>query len=153
MINLKGVLATTALCGLAAGCAMPGSTGEPAVDLKAAIANQDRPPADVARDMVRKPTLLMAFSGVKPGDKVLELIPGTGYFTRIFSNIVGPSGHVYALVPSELMKVAPKSADDANLLVKEANFSNVTVLMAPTSSVAAPEPVDMVWTSDNYHDI
>ena len=36
-----------------------------------------------------------------PGDKVLDLIPGDGYWTRIFSRIVGPEGKVYALVPAE----------------------------------------------------
>ncbi len=95
----------------------------------------------------------MAFAGVKPGDKVLELIPGTGYFTRIFSNIVGPTGHVYTLIPDELMQVAPKSADDVNVIVKQAPFSNVSVSMKPTADVMASEPVDLVWTSDNYHDI
>ena len=36
------------------------------------------------------------FAGIKPGDTVVDLIPGGGYFTRIFSKVVGPTGHVYA---------------------------------------------------------
>src|SRR5690242_18863229 len=50
-------------------------------------------------DPKRHPAEIIAFSGVKPGDKLLELIPGAGYWTRILSRIVGPSGHVYAVWP------------------------------------------------------
>ena len=153
MKNLKFVLAASLLCGLVAGCAMPNQSTAATDNLQSAISNPDRPQADVERDVLRKPAMLMAFSGIKPGDKVLELIPGTGYFTRIFSNIVGPAGHVYALVPDELMKVAPKSADDVTLLMKQAPFSNVSLSMTATAAIAAAEPVDLVWTSDNYHDI
>ena len=39
--------------------------------------------------------------GVKAGDKVVGLIPGSGYFTKIFSKVVGPSGHVYMIWPNE----------------------------------------------------
>jgi predicted methyltransferase len=40
---------------------------------------------------------------------VLELIPGSGYFTRVFSAIVGPKGHVYVVWPNEYAK---EDADD-----------------------------------------
>ena len=46
----------------------------------------------------------MTFAEVKPGQKVLELIPGGGYFTRVFSAIVGPQGHVYTVWPNEYAK-------------------------------------------------
>src|SRR5476649_1817016 len=51
--------------------------------------------ADKALDAHRHGPELMAFARVKPGDKVLELIPASGYFTRLFSRIVGPAGRVY----------------------------------------------------------
>lgn len=153
MKNLQLVLVASALCGFTFGCAMPTQSGEPPAYLQTAIANPDRPQADLEKDGLRKPLLLMSFAEVKPGEKILELIPGTGYFTRIFSNIVGPSGHVYALVPSELIKVAPKSADDVNAMLAQPTFSNVTVSITPSAAVTAAEPVDLVWTSDNYHDI
>ena len=50
-------------------------------------------------DSRRHPGPLVALAGVKPGDKVLDLIPGGGYWTRIFSKIVGPTGKVYAVWP------------------------------------------------------
>ena len=46
--------------------------------------------ADQSIDARRKVEQVMTFTEVKPGQKVLELIPGTGYFTRVFSVLVGP---------------------------------------------------------------
>ena len=54
-----------------------------------------RPP-DTERDAMRRPAEMMAASGIKAGDKVIELVPGGGYVTRLISKIVGPMGHVYA---------------------------------------------------------
>jgi predicted methyltransferase len=53
--------------------------------------------ADRAIDERRKVAEVVTFSEAKPGDKVLELIPGSGYFTRVFSKVVGPQGRVYAV--------------------------------------------------------
>ena len=59
---------------------------------------------DSADDDRRKAAAVMAFSGAKPGQKVLELVPGHGYWTRIFSGIVGSAGHVYTVWPNEMGK-------------------------------------------------
>src|SRR5271168_3125491 len=61
--------------------------------IAAAIADPNRPDADKQRDANRKPAETLAFAGVKPGDRVAELFPGGGYFTRLFSKIVGAGGH------------------------------------------------------------
>ena len=67
--------------------------------INAAGADPARPEADTKRDADRHPALTLAFAGVKPGDRVVELIPGGGYFTRLLSAVVGPNGKVYAVVP------------------------------------------------------
>ncbi len=54
---------------------------------------------DVARDGDRKPAEVIAFSQIKPGMVVVDLVPGDAYYTMILSKLVGPKGHVYALVP------------------------------------------------------
>lgn len=121
--------------------------------IAAAVASPDRPPADVQRDAARKPAELLAFAGVKPGDRVADLIPGGGYFTRLFSKAVGPTGHVYAVVPTEFIKLAPKSLAAAQAIPAQAGFGNVTVVSEPLAALAAPEALDVAWTSDNYHDV
>ena len=130
--------------------AQPSQARETAID--AAIA-APRPAADTARDATRKPAALIAFAGIKPGDKIGDFMPGTGYFTRIFSHLAGPGGHVYAIIPSELAAVAPKIPAGIKALAAEPAYANVTTVIVPTAQTGAPEKLDVVWTSQNYHDI
>lgn len=114
----------------------------------ASISDPGRPAEDVARDATRKPAEMLSFSGIKAGDSVLELLPGGGYFTRIFSKEIGPSGHLYAAVPD------PKGADAepaAAAIAAQPGYSNVTVV--PILPLPATPPLDVIWTSWNYHDL
>jgi predicted methyltransferase len=117
-----------------------------------AVANPARPDADRQRDGDRKPADVVAFSGIQPGWKVVDFIPGTGYFSRIFSAAVGPGGHVYAFLPTELQTVAKVTFPPTGTPIYP-GFANVTAITSPANAFATPEPVDMVWISDNYHDL
>ncbi len=94
----------------------------------------------------RKVAELVAFAEVAPGQKVLELIPGSGYFTRVFSKVVGPKGRVYAVWPKEYDESMAKIRAVADA------YHNVELLVQPAAKLTAPEPVDVVFTSQNYHD-
>jgi predicted methyltransferase len=113
----------------------------------AAVNDAARPAEDKARDQNRKPGESIAFAGIKAGDKVVDLVPGRGYFTRIFAKAVGPSGKVYAVVPQHMME---RAGEATKKMASE--YSNVTVLPQNLSQLSVPEPVDVVWTSLNYHD-
>src|SRR6516162_951882 len=65
-----------------------------------AVTDPSRPDSDTARDADRKPAQTLEFAGVKPGDKVADYVADAGYFTRLFANIVGSTGHVYAVEPT-----------------------------------------------------
>ncbi len=117
--------------------------------LSAAVADPLRPATDTARDVHRKPAEIVAFAGVKPGDKVAELFPGGGYYTRILAKTVGPKGHVYALVPAGFAN-RPGGLDAINALA--AQYGNVTVVPADLAKFTLDQPVDVVWTTENYHD-
>lgn len=118
-----------------------------------ALSNKDRPEADRARDKARKPAELLAFTGMGPGMKVADLMPGQGYFTRIFSNVVGKTGHVYALVAAERVAEKPDAADAVKAIAADPAFSNVSVLVESMQALSLPTPVDVAWTSQNYHDV
>jgi predicted methyltransferase len=118
----------------------------------AAIADPARPAGDTKSDPNRKPAETVAFAGLRPGDRVVDLLPGKGYFTHIFAKVVGPKGWVYAYFPSDLDErykknnvQIPPPADPA--------FPNVSYLHEPVAKFLVPEKVDMVWTSQNYHDL
>lgn len=116
-----------------------------------AVNDPDRA-ADKVEDARRKVALVMTFAEVKPGQKVLELIPGTGYFTRVFSAIVGPTGHVYTVWPNEMEKYSAKGFAKLTALATEPHYANISLLQQPAAKLTSPEPVDLVFTSQNYHD-
>src|SRR5690242_18481106 len=64
-------------------------------DYKAAVSDPDRPASERELDAARKPDEVLAFYGVKSGDKVADLWAGRGYYTAILSEVVGPKGMVY----------------------------------------------------------
>ena len=107
---------------------------------------------DRADDARRHGPELMAFSRVKRGDRVLELIPGGGYFTRLFSRIVGPGGRVYAVWPQPYADEDVPDVQALKALAAKPEWRNVTQLIQPAAKLAAPESVDVVFTSQNYHD-
>ena len=77
-----------------AGCVGTGGTQTP-VDYAAIIAAPERTEADRATDVRRKAVQLLAFTGVRPGMKVLDLATGAGYSTELMARAVGPTGVVY----------------------------------------------------------
>jgi predicted methyltransferase len=121
--------------------------------ISAAIADPARPAADRKQDVNRKPLAVLEFAGVKPGDRVADFIPGGGYVTRLFSKIVGNNGHVYAVVPEELFNMRSNVDAAVKAIAADPGYANVTVLKEPAERFSAPEKLDMVWTSMNYHDL
>jgi predicted methyltransferase len=120
-----------------------------------AVADPARPDADRQADADRKPAESVAFAGIKPGQKVVDLWPGGGYFTRIFSVVVGPKGHVFAVPPPRRPNAPPNAPDPAarvQAIAADPHYSNVTVIQVTPAELSLPEPVDVVWTSRNYHD-
>jgi len=131
-----------------------GPESGPSAYIQAALADPSRPAAQVQLDPLRKPADVIAFSGVKPGDQVADFMPGNAYFTRILSGVVGSKGEVYAFLPTE--QLAHCSADEVagtNAVETDRRYSNVKVLRARAEEFAAPHPLDVVWTAQDYHDL
>lgn len=107
---------------------------------------------DTADDTRRQMAAVMTFTEVKPGQKVLELVPGEGYWTLVFSQIVGPKGHVYTVWPDEMAKYSKKGYARVAKLAATPEFSNISPLKEPAADLSAPVSVDLVFTCQNYHD-
>lgn len=122
----------------------------PADPVAAAIADTTRPPDDVARDAARKPAVLLAFADVKPGMAVVDWVPGGGYFTRLFADVVGDEGKVYAWVPAELKDKYDLGKSAEAIAIQHRNVLAVIEPMLATTSI---RDADIVWTSQNYHDL
>ena len=119
----------------------------------ATISNSTRPAEDIARDAARKPAVMMAFAKVKRGQTVVDMLPGAGYFTRVFSQTVGPKGHVIALVPDQYAKSYPAAATVMTALGAEPAYKNVQVAIRALTDIAPAGTADVVWTAQNYHDL
>jgi len=66
--------------------------------LAKAVADSARTPKFVARDRFRHPAEELTFFGLKPNMTVIEVWPGSGYWTEILGPYLKSSGHYYAAV-------------------------------------------------------
>ncbi len=145
---LLALASTSSLSGAAS------AAGSPADAIAAAIADPARPTTDTDRDANRKPAETLAFAGVKPGDQIGDYAAGSGYFTRLFSAVVGAKGHVYASVPSPLFQYPNIIKGIADVQVYGVAHPNVTVTFSSALGAAKyPEKLDVFWISQNYHDL
>lgn len=77
----------------------PEAPAAAAIDYSAFVDTPERPEADILADANRKPAEVLALMALQPGDTVLEIEAGGGYFTEILSRTVGPDGKVYMQNP------------------------------------------------------
>lgn len=133
-----------------------GALAAPAIpaNIQKALADPARPATDTSRDAGRKPGPVLAFTGIKPGMVVVDLLPGNGYYTRLLARAVGPKGRVYAYFGTQYdarLKGQGKDPDMQFMDLKQ-TYPNLGVIHGPLEQFVTPEQVDLVWTSDNYHD-
>ena len=109
-------------------------------NVAAALSDAARPDADKARDAMRKPADMIAFAGVKAGSRVVDLVPGGGYFTRIFSKVVGAKGHVYAVMPEEMVKFSAKALDGVSAILANPTYTNTTFDVGTITGIGLLRP-------------
>ncbi|HEX5477128.1 MAG TPA: hypothetical protein VFX09_04665 [Burkholderiales bacterium] len=114
------------------------------------LASPDRSAADRKNDLRRKPGLLLAFIGVRPGMTVMDLSSGGGYTTELLARAVGPAGTVYG---------QSSRAGTAARLAERAGNPAAGKIVSVTSSLDDPVPpglsgsLDLVTFMFNYHDL
>jgi len=140
MTQVRWLLGTLLVL-MSAGCAAT------TTDYSAILSNPDRPANELELDAARKPSDVMAFYGVKKGDRVADLWAGRGYYTAILSEVVGADGLVYTVNPS--------SRDEINQRWKSPKFANVRVADGPFEKLALAQDgsLDFVLIHLNYHDL
>lgn len=143
---LKPLILAAALALTAAGASA--QTHEHHADAyAAAVADPLRPASEVARDPLRKPAEMLAFADIGPGDRVADIRPEEGYFTRLFARAVGADGHVYAFVPTQTAERENAYADTL-----AADYPNVSRVTGALETMAFDSPLDVVFMGQEYHD-
>src|SRR5207244_11636783 len=91
-------------------------------DYGAIVASPDRSEADRQSDQRRNPELLLAFTGVRPGMRVLDMGAGGGYSTELLARAVGSHGTGYA---QDSQAVPPRAAERCDERATTSGMRNV----------------------------
>ncbi|MEJ1961078.1 MAG: methyltransferase [Gammaproteobacteria bacterium] len=116
--------------------------------IRSAVESPGRSAEEKARDANRKPAEVLALSGVKPGDKVVEFASFGQYFTKLLSDIVGPKGGVYMY---DLPYTEARSGAASRAFV--AAHPNSKYELVDYNVLKLPENVDIVFNVLYYHDL
>jgi predicted methyltransferase len=101
-----------------------------------------------------KQSELIRFAGVDAGATVIDVYPGSGDWTRIFSDVVGPEGRVYSFVPAEVAHFKNDPVGLTRALAEEPGRGNVDAVSASLSALTeVTKPADVLWLHLFYHDL
>ena len=112
-----------------------------------AVNDPRRPEADRARDQLRQTRAMLEFTGLLPGMAVADIRPEEGFFTRLFSMMVGDQGRVYAFVPNQ---TAGRENAFGDALATD--YSNVSRVTGALETMDFDRPLDVVFMGEEYHD-
>lgn len=162
----RPVLALAVTAALLAACAHAGTTNPPPAAatapeaapraLEAAIGNPARTPAFVARDVYRHPAETLAFFGITPAARVIEMNPGAGWYSEILAPYLQQDGHYVAAVP----RAAADSGAGRRNAALQAKFAEAPALFAKaalleydpaTPVLGEAGSIDVVLTFRNVH--
>lgn len=118
---------------------------------EAKILSIGRSTKEIERDASRKPIEILKFAQIKNGQKIVDYVPGTGYFTRIFSNAIGEKGSVTALTPQIFIDTFAKGIIPQ--YANEGGFKNINSIASNDDNLNIPKDIDVFFTAQNYHDI
>lgn len=97
---------------------------------------------------------LIRFATVTAGTTVIDVYPGNGDWTRIFSDVVGPEGRVYSFVPGEVAHFKNDPVGLMRTLAQELGRENVDAVSADVAAIAEAIPAaDVIWMHLFYHDL
>ena len=153
----KVLCALVGLAFTAGACAAPATSAAPAVDpqLAALVANPQRSAPFIARDAARHPAEELSYFGLKPNMTVVELWPGTGYWTEILGPYLAKGGHYYVAQP-----VPGNKEEDEGVARWQARVDKMkdrvgaitqTHLGKDHYDIAPPGSADLVVTFRNLH--
>jgi predicted methyltransferase len=115
-----------------------------------ALHNKERPDDDRDSDKSRKPEQILDFSKITSGMVIADLDAGAGYYTELFSFLVGTTGKVY-------MQNGPRyigrHSDKVEERLEDNRLTNAIRLDSSYKNLNLPDNIDLVFISLAYHDI
>lgn len=137
----------TPLFGAAMLFALPAAAAAPDKAVAAAVADKQRLADNRKQDEGRHPADVLAFAQVKRGSTVADLLAGSGYYSEMLADLVGPKGTVIPMNSPGFHK-----AETWATLLKA--HPNMAPMVRPVNQMTlAPKSVDMIFTHLVYHDL
>ncbi len=135
------------------GTASVAAEGAKAPDYEAIVASADRSDADRQTDQRRQPAKMLAFTGVKPGIKVLDMEANAGYSTELLARAVAPDGVVYAQDSAEIIERLVK--DKFDIRAQKPAMKNVVHVVRNFDDPVPPDVngLDLITFFFAYHDV
>ncbi|WP_332817466.1 methyltransferase [Sphingopyxis sp.] len=97
---------------------------------------------------------LILLARADKGSTVIDVYPGDGEWTRLFSDLVGPAGRVYSFVPTEIAELKDDQVGQILTLANEPGRENVRPVSADLMALPdATHPADVLWLHLFYHDL
>lgn len=126
--------------------------------IKAAMSVESRSEKDKARDRNRRPVETLKFFGIKEDMKVLELIPGYGWYTQLLHPALKQKGEFYAGLGVSRLQKAQKKIDvlkDVNMVSTDTKFTyNESEKRYDLENIDLKyKDYDAVLTFRNYHNL
>jgi len=100
---------------LALFASVPLQAADVPTNITTAVAATERSDKDHERDVRDRPAELMAFAGIAPGMKIVDVFGGGGYWTELMARTVAPKGHVRLLNNAPYAKT-PDFANTQNVI-------------------------------------
>lgn len=166
-LTMKKIIAFLTVAFVVTACSRPASEAEPAATdpapaaaivvepdvsiYAAAVASETRPEADRARDAGRNPEAVLEFFGIQPGDIVLEMWAGGGYYTELLAHVVGESGKVVAHMNTPILQF---SSEEHTMRHADNRLPNTEILFAENNELTLEaDSFDAATIVLNYHDL
>ena len=160
---MRKIIALLTLAFVFAGCDRQASepeaaavAPEPVVEAQvsiyaAAVASETRPEADRDSDAGRQPEAVLEFLGIQPGDVVLEMWAGGGYYTELLAHVVGDSGKVIVHANTPILNFAGEAH---TMRHADNRLPNTEILLAENNTLSLEaDSFDAATIVLNYHDL
>lgn len=153
MSSIAGMIALAAVLSISA-CGRRAATSELAEPLPAPSYGEEEENPEVfldtmevgSRELYAARDAVLAAAKIAPGDRIGDIGAGTGLYSLLFSNAVGPTGVVYAvdIEPRFLKLISQRAAD--------LDAGNVVAVLGREKDITLPpNSVDVVFIADTYH--
>jgi len=146
----------SALLMVSAGMAFADDFDAVEAKLKTAMSAEIRTDAEKERDRNRRPVQTLKFFGLRDNMKIVELIPGGGWYTKLLAPVVKDNGEYYAALGTGRVSesiVGKPGFEDVQVVAEDAKMYRKEG--ARTYSLEATglgvTDADMVLTFRNYH--